>query len=66
MDEHLLAWGPKILVETFTSTDCVGKYYKDGRMEIFDGDELIDMFYWIEKYRAKYVFDYHYGDKAED
>ena len=62
----IYAFSSKVLVATFTSIDYVGKYYKDGRMEIFHGDEVIDTFYWIAEYRAKYIFDYHYGDEDTD
>ena len=64
MDDHLYDFGTKTLAETFTSADFVGRYYDNGILEIFDGDELIDTMYWIEAYRAEYVFEYHYGDQS--
>ena len=65
MDDHLYDFGPKVLSKTFKSTDFVGKYYTNSILEIYDGEELIDTMYSIEEYRAEYVFEYHYGDKAE-
>ena len=64
MDNHLYDFGPKVLVETFNSADFIGRYYDNGILEIFDGDELIDTLYWIEAYRAEYMFEYHYGDQS--
>ena len=66
MDEHLYDFGPKVLAETFRSTDFVGKYYENSILEIYDGDELIDTLYWIEECRAEYVFEHHYGDNAKE
>ena len=66
MDDHLYDFGPKVLSKTFKSTDFVGKYYTNSILEIYDGEELIDTLYWIEEYRAEYVFEHHYGDNAED
>ena len=81
MDEHIYDYGEKVLVSTFASSDkkgeagFTGKYYKDGRMEIFYrvkfGDEwmdteLVDTMHNIEEYRAEYMFEHHYGDKAAE
>ena len=61
MDDHLYDFGAKVLVETFENTDFTGRYYDNGILEIFDGDELIDTLYWIEASWAEYLFEYHYG-----
>lgn len=66
MDDHLYDLGPKVLSKVFKSTDFVGKYYTNSILEIYDGEELIDTMYSIEEYRAKYVFEQHYGNNPND
>jgi hypothetical protein len=75
MDEEIYEYGEKVLVTTFTNNDFTGKYYKDGRMEIFyrveyfdewmDSD-LVETMHNIEEYYALEHFNHHYGEEETD
>jgi hypothetical protein len=40
MDGDIYDFGPKVVVATYTSTDFVGKYYKDSRIGVI-GDHRV-------------------------
>ena len=75
MDEDIYEYGEKVLVATFTNYNFTGKYYEDGRIEIFYrvqfGDEwmdteLVDTMHNIEEYYALEHFNHHYGEEDTD
>ena len=75
MDEDIYEYGEKVLVATFTNYNFTGKYYEDGRIEIFYrvqfGDEwmdteLVDTMHNIEEYYALEHFNHHYGEEETD
>ena len=74
MDEDIYEYGEKVLVATFTNYNFTGKYYEDGRIEIFYrvqfGDEwmdteLVDTMHNIEEYYSLEHFNHHYGEDSD-
>ena len=54
MDDHLYDFGTKALVATYTSTDFIGKYYKDGRIKVYVYPENPESAGLLERYRENW------------
>ena len=54
MDDHLYDFGTKALVATYTSTDFIGKYYKDGRIKAYVYPDNTDSAGLLERYRENW------------
>ena len=54
MDDYIYDFGPKGLVATYTSTDFVGKYYKDGRIKAYVYPDNTESGGLLERYRENW------------
>ena len=54
MDDHIYAFGPKVLGATYASTEFVGKYYKDGRIKAYVYPDNTESAGLLERYRENW------------